>query len=240
MALTGNLYQDLTNLTKLYNESGKIILTGNTDVDYQILMYLEPESLNKICRTNKYSRKLCDNQSFWIDKFKHDKLPIIYNPDLLDKWLLLYKSTTLAKKNAEYALKIQNIENNKFDIEIQIDTDDALFLGSILSQFNKNIKLQKIKSVFINTLDGLTYNIIPYGLINNIPDFTVNRKDTETLLTYFYIYSYPIRLEFNILSNDIQLLATDDFLTDYPDYSHEIYKRNGMLNTLIYMDKNKF
>ena len=48
--------QELTNLINLYNQSGKIILTGNKDIDYQILNHLEVQDLSILCRTNQYTR----------------------------------------------------------------------------------------------------------------------------------------------------------------------------------------
>lgn len=60
--LTGSTYQDLTNLPNLYNQRGKIILTGNKDIDYEILLKLDIQDLSKLCRTNKYTQELCDEE----------------------------------------------------------------------------------------------------------------------------------------------------------------------------------
>ena len=64
MKLTGSKSQDLTNLINLYNQSGKIVLTGNKDVDYEILYNLNLEDLSKVCGVNKYTRDLCSNPVF--------------------------------------------------------------------------------------------------------------------------------------------------------------------------------
>jgi hypothetical protein len=41
------------------------MLTGNKDIDVQILEYLDIATLNKLERTNKYINGILDNQNFW-------------------------------------------------------------------------------------------------------------------------------------------------------------------------------
>lgn len=77
MNLTGNVYQDYTSLKKLYDQSGKILLTGNTDVDYQILSQLNIKDLGKVCISNKYTNQLCNNKNFWKYKLKSEELDVI-------------------------------------------------------------------------------------------------------------------------------------------------------------------
>ena len=96
--LSNSLYQDLTALTNLYNQSNKVILTGNLDVDYSILMNLDTADLSVICRTNKYAEKLCHHITFWKLKFAHDELPMLNIHTMpLSYWLILHKLTTKSK-----------------------------------------------------------------------------------------------------------------------------------------------
>ena len=52
-------------------------LTGNTDVDMQILLDVDKLTLDKSCNVNKYIRSICDNENFWRMKFMHDKFPVL-------------------------------------------------------------------------------------------------------------------------------------------------------------------
>ena len=44
------------------------MLTGNRDVDMEILQQLEDKDLVNVCQTNRYSRNLCNNQLFWMNR----------------------------------------------------------------------------------------------------------------------------------------------------------------------------
>ncbi|GAH55578.1 unnamed protein product, partial [marine sediment metagenome] len=39
---------------------------GNKDVDYNIMMDLDDESLFNFCQTNQHIKSLCDNDDFWF------------------------------------------------------------------------------------------------------------------------------------------------------------------------------
>lgn len=57
-------------------------LAGIDDVNYNIMMNMDFESLEFLCLTNKYASKLCNNQQFWLDKIKYDGL-LTPNKELL-------------------------------------------------------------------------------------------------------------------------------------------------------------
>ena len=44
------------------------VLTGNKDTDLIILSNLNDYDLSSVCRVNKYTRELCNNESFWMNR----------------------------------------------------------------------------------------------------------------------------------------------------------------------------
>ena len=67
------------------NDRGKKILTGVKDMDINILLELDIDTLGHMCLTNKYVKSLCTN-TFFQQKFKQDKRLIIpgYKPKTSD------------------------------------------------------------------------------------------------------------------------------------------------------------
>lgn len=98
-----NLFSEEINelLDQGYNEQdlltkprivGKSILTGITDIDYEMMMYLNDKQLKQLCYVNQYSYKLCygkDSGQFWLRKFKDEQLLL---PDHLNdvNWVKVY------------------------------------------------------------------------------------------------------------------------------------------------------
>lgn len=229
MELTGSLYQDYTLLRNTYDKK-RPILTGNTDVDYKILMYLEPDELSKVCRTNHYSRELCDNKVFWIDKFEHDKLPLLYKPDELNDWLILYKNTKVGYQLAKYALILQKLLRN----DIEIVANEQLYVGSLIKQVNKNFKLQKVSQIYID----LDYNVELYRNDHVISKFKLDKDKIMILLTYCYMSNSEEETT-HILANGVRLLIDDNFYQNHINdpFANEYARRNGMLNTIMYYEK---
>ena len=69
-------------------------LTNIKDVDYQILMDLPIYQLRPLCATNQYTRQLCQNRQFWLQKINRDGLdvafPTNFNDYKIDNWIKVY------------------------------------------------------------------------------------------------------------------------------------------------------
>lgn len=102
---------------EIYNQSGKIILTGNKDVDYNILSELNILELSRICTTNKYSAQICSDENFWRYKFNKENLDILLSPNshlfLTLGWMKLYKIVKQAYIDAKNSLTVYNIQYSK-------------------------------------------------------------------------------------------------------------------------------
>lgn len=43
-------------------------LSGIKDIDLKILQELEDTDFDKVCSVNKYVKKLCDDETFWLNR----------------------------------------------------------------------------------------------------------------------------------------------------------------------------
>jgi len=61
------------------------LLTGDPNVDLQILLDLDDQTLNNLCLTNKYAAELCSNEDLWRDKLinRFDENSLRYKPENL-------------------------------------------------------------------------------------------------------------------------------------------------------------
>jgi len=227
-----NIKDELDNLIKIYNQTNKIILTGNKDVDYEILLNLNIHDITALCLVNKYTQKLCTDNNFWVQKFENDKLPLIYYQDTPAEWTLLYKETLKAKKKAEYSIIINDIElKNDDDNRIIITADDAILSHIIYGQLNHNHEYN-IVSIII-TKEGDQYDITLYSIDSPL-SLILDKNQTIMLLTSCYVYEH----ELEIMSNDLPLIITNNMYDRYIRDSHKIlYKRQGILETLEYLKK---
>ncbi len=227
--ITGNTYRDLTNLINLYNESGKIILTGNKDIDYQILNHLEVQDLSTLCRTNQYTRSLCGNNTFWVQKFKDENLPL-YDENLsVNEWLDIYKKTKLSQKYAKYTLKVYDIQYQdvKPKIVIRIDSIPTfnLILNNHISFFDYHKKIMKIEIL------PDTKHVAFYDMRNHFETYILTKEEIITILTFVNVY---INVDY-IVCEGVPLLIDDNYIQQFdPLYTSIIFERYGILKSIVY------
>jgi hypothetical protein len=130
----------------------------NKDTLYNILLQSDSNTLINMCRTNILAKRICDDKSFWIDKFNQYNfyLPIL---DGDETYLKMFDWIHDNVKNTEIILKINDIEKNRkynktdgiIDVLIEdmtADNLDALF----------NMKFERDEHGFMN------YNEIRFQL----------------------------------------------------------------------------
>ena len=127
--LTGSLYQDYKTLVNMYNRQNPI-LTGNIDVDYKILENLEIKDLIKICQSNKYSLNLCNNNTFWFEKFHLNNLPIYAHGTDFTTWAQMYYVTEKSYEKATNTLIVHEINAIDESIDITKSKPSITFLVS--------------------------------------------------------------------------------------------------------------
>lgn len=80
------------------------------DVLKETLLHSDLKTILNLCSSSKHHRQLC-NQEFWINKLKHDKLPIIENINITDNLAKYYQDILDARLNAKYMIEIVETYN---------------------------------------------------------------------------------------------------------------------------------
>jgi hypothetical protein len=91
-------------------------MTGLYDVDYDILLKSDINTIEKLCFVNKYFDHICQNDQFWYYKFNADKLPLpIIRPTSTFGWVKIYKHQLKLKQLKSYMYM------NEFEPELNRD-----------------------------------------------------------------------------------------------------------------------
>jgi hypothetical protein len=233
------------------------ILTGCIDTHLSILYYLDVKSLNRFCQTNSTIKQHCQ-ESFWIQKMKHDDLSYLIpkrfnNPLFLDlntfvhqkikiptafnQWLTLYNTLIQSKKNAQYTLIMYAVELQSSENVIYIFSS-IYFILLILNAFSyfvvhkiyKENNIKDISNIYIRISDHKD-NVYIYNV-----DIFVN---DQILLKYNSIkksvlnmlsYAYYLKTTFNSVG------ILDKHRVPYIYQTPISNKRYGMLELLKYQE----
>lgn len=110
--LTGDKDTDLQLLTLAYNNYGTNVLTPNHDVNHCILNYLDIISLINFCTVSKKTIQLCNDKTFWKNKFRIEDLSIMDEPDKINEWIKMYNIAYQAKKDIRRLMIINELQHN--------------------------------------------------------------------------------------------------------------------------------
>lgn len=185
-----NLLSKGYNINALLNSplkiSPNIPLTGYVDLDYEIMMYLNLKDLEILCHINHYTKKLCDNKTFWLKRIKFYNLE---RPDIeIDNinWLHYYRAIVRMKQYEEVKV-------------LEISTVNNYQIIHFINMFNKlNIdipeKLKELQNAIIKTIDMEEEKITIYYLDNNNNTqwITIKKTHDKLKLIVFYLYYYYI------------------------------------------------
>lgn len=158
-----------------------ILLTGNKDIHYNILLHMDIKEINRYCKVNTAGQKMCNNKNFWINKIKYDDLPIHLISDINMNttkfdFIALYKLLEDVKFISETTLVVNSIEATRKELKTS---------GII------NIDL--IKQSYIK-------EVLPVDIFNQI---TVTSTFCRISLKYTNIDSYDINIYMSELGQDI-------------------------------------
>ena len=138
------LVADLKTLLLQYDIDTKDIKENLIDENiwYNIMLNMT-DDLHKICMANKMALKVCHNQYFWENKFKHDDLTLFSNPTSIKEWINEYdksfKAYTLANKIANALMKgdkiITYFDGDKDLSNIVSETDRRKARGGSVGDF---------------------------------------------------------------------------------------------------------
>lgn len=131
------------------------------ELDSKILGELDVDSLKYLCSINEYTKLICNDKCFWINKFDYDELPLINNFNTDNEWIDEYKKISVCKNKAKKVLLINEIEKDRKDNWASEGVIEIII--SDINNYFSNECEQLIKDA-INELDEYTTD---YYIIHN-------------------------------------------------------------------------
>jgi hypothetical protein len=170
--------------------------TLNNDVNLEILLNMDINTLQQTCLTNKLAYNYCQSASFWLNKFNHDGL-ILKHGHHVKEWIENYKDSLEAYQNTYYVLEVNKIENTRKDpsgYNIYFDYDFVQNFGDLLPTLLihkvANIERQNLKWINIKYKpDSYELSI---GVSNKYISIDV---DYKTVFNIIYQYSLTYGIE---------------------------------------------
>ena len=222
-----------TSKIKSPKAQNKISVKGNkiqplvNDTMREILLRADSNTIGQYCKTNKHALKLCDDKSFWRDKFSYYNF---YFPVVIEymSYLRLFRFIQEQMKDVEIILKINEIEKNrnynktKGIIKVRIEYMDVDNLDDLLS-----IKFERDNG-FINFI---IFELTDDGYMVKLeklhkPFINIGYKNLNDIVK---IFSYALT-DFGICEddNDISFLSMDDEAFDEEDIT-DYYLNNNLV-----------
>lgn len=222
------------------------MLTGNRDVDYQILANLDIEDLSRVCRTNKYTRELC-GEAFWIYKYQQENLDVLFKPSSFEQWFIWYYKAKQASLDAKYTFIVYDIQYKSLYPPIHIiNKENDHFLNALLKKADDKVdyylkKLPKISEIIITPHknasgpNGITYNIVfNFKRFPSIND-SFSKEKIIKLFSYVYQYSWPNGEDLEVMCDFHPLIVTEIYINTHIN-NPILYKREGILQSIIYYE----
>ncbi|HSW76944.1 MAG TPA: hypothetical protein VLG50_07850 [Candidatus Saccharimonadales bacterium] len=107
-----DLYSLRTELRRLESKKNQSISILPNDMLFETLILSDINTIVNTCTSNKELMLLCDD-TFWINKFKHDNLPITRQPKNFNGWVKLYRWESMIKNRS-------SVPNDRGHIDLKI------------------------------------------------------------------------------------------------------------------------
>lgn len=138
--------------------------TGIKDVDLKIISQLEDHEIGKVCQANKYVSRLCEDESFWLNRLltKHSKHEIKQlRGSLSYKDLYHYLYLGDFEEGALHAIKEDNVYLYK-----AIPINKYNKLSKFVMYAGSYDSIEILTYIFINSIDeDIKYKMIKYLLV---------------------------------------------------------------------------
>jgi hypothetical protein len=238
----------------------KILFTDINDIEYNILLNTDIDSISKLIHF-KQTSKIIDDNNFWLEKFKHDDIPIITKRTDYRTWIEEYKKVQTSIDLANKILIINDIEMNTEEygtsgwISVNnFSTTSQLYKDAFLNICNKNIFPANISDHLKNLDTSMKFNI-NIGINQNDKRLNVFVYNVETdnegeftqTITYKEINNfitkavyYGLRITDDGFDDGLEfIIPNKDFKQyDYESEKYYAYRRYGYWEMLNTLDKN--
>jgi signal recognition particle subunit SEC65 len=178
-------------------------LTGNDDLDREILLHLSIDDIEKFCGSNQYTHHLCQklryDKLFWQKKMINDDLYIL--PDLKNiDMMKLYKSSIISDNEIE---ELNN--NNRVYKKLTMIPN---FTVTNMIEILKLLNIDKIKSLSAKNPDVIIPSINMYWdkhyyikiMFENNLVIIIKMSEKEIKLLFTYIDYF--KLDKNLSTNE--------------------------------------
>ena len=118
------------------------MLTGNKDVDYEILYKLSDYDLGNVCKVNQYSRDLCRNDNFWMNRTSKRFSPIFGTFEKL-KEFKEQKNQTWRDYYIDLVNSMEIYYQNRYENKIRERGDYNMIVKYIINNTQKYIDCYK-------------------------------------------------------------------------------------------------
>jgi hypothetical protein len=198
----------------------------NSDIYQCILLRTDAVDVPAMCLTNKTMCKIC-NRDFWLTKFNHSNIPLLYNtePTNIKQWITSYTTIKNAMIAANKVLNIAKLEaSNKHDIRIMTHNKSLIKLLplSLQQEINNKDRLEEgyLYEFTITTCTKILLDVIDFSLHYILQvDMELNDIEIEKLLVNI-IYHCP---DVKIIDKEGNYYTPHDII--HSSYDNQITKK---------------
>jgi len=170
------------------------------DPFFEILKNTTIKSLPQFSMINKKFNELCHDKYFWIEKFKHDNLPLFSEHNDYNEWIKEYNKMYDIRTTAKKVLIINDIERKR--------TDKWESEGCIEIFNNENINITNFFDDDKSEINDIIGNLIEF-----IQDYYIYRVDNHYILQCIIVdtrldYEYQHDFKETKSKNDIITILT--------------------------------
>ena len=189
----------------------------NEDIWFNIMLHLRYKDLKKTCLTDKMALNVCNNISFWKNKFENDNLEIIGRvPTNIKEWIKKYK---IASNAAHMANKITNVLklDSTYTIVAYIRLDFDML--KIIPEFEEYIKKARRQFVGDFLISQWFYIQVNKGLSPLYFKFVYQNDNGDTTSKFIAMITFDDL--YHILYRYLHYFSSKD-LTDQYGFSYNL------------------
>jgi hypothetical protein len=124
-------------------------LTGDKNTDYEVLYNLNDYDLGNMCKVNQYTRDLCKNDTFWMNRVMKRFIPIFGNLEEIKEYKEKYNFQSWRNYYIDLIDAIERYYENEILFEIRENQkderrDDFMIL---IDYINMNTNMRKVNVI---------------------------------------------------------------------------------------------
>jgi hypothetical protein len=164
-------------------------MIGNKDLDYEVLYKLDDYDLGNMCKVNKYTRELCRNDTFWMNRTINRFLPVFSSVEKIkefkgDSTWRNYYIDIINFMEAFYQNKSTTKREDFSKIEEYIKEKTEKYKKCIYCSLNWTKEdFLDLNDLFETSLENKYYKII--GIFFQIPRFHISER---SIMFFMKIY----------------------------------------------------